>query len=133
MAAVSFQPRRAGCYLGESAAPNIINEEIIVAAGAGILLAGTVIGKITASGKFAIHDPAATDGTEDVEEAVILFDTVDATGAADVTAVATVNGPATIHGAYLTYEDAMTDPQKVTVNRALRKRGLKVLPQHADS
>ncbi|RLJ20791.1 head decoration protein [bacterium endosymbiont of Escarpia laminata] len=39
--------------------------------------AGTVLGKITASGKYAEHDPAAVDGTENA--VAILYAPTDAT------------------------------------------------------
>lgn len=130
MPAVIFENRRDGCYLGESAALNIINEEIIVASGQGVLYPGTVIAKITASGKYAIHDTAASDGSQLPANAVILFNRVDATSA-DVKAVATVNGPATINGNMLTYKAGLLTAALIAVRNALRLKGLKVLPQHA--
>lgn len=51
------------------------------------LVAGAVLGKITASGKYAEYDNAAVDGTE--VAAGILFSAVDAS-AADATGVALV-------------------------------------------
>lgn len=130
MVAVAFENRRDGCYLGESAALNIINEEIIIASGQGVLYPGTVIAKITASGKYAIHDTAASDGSQLPANAVILFNRVDATSA-DVKAAATVNGPATINGNMLTYKAGMAGSAKTAVRNAMRLKGLKVLPQHA--
>lgn len=130
MAAVVFENRRDGCYLGESAALNIINEEIIVASGAGVILPGTIIAKITASGKYVVHDTTLSNGAQLPANAVILFNRVDAT-AADVKAVATVNGPATINGNMLTYLTGMSAPNMLAVRNALRLKGLKVLPQHA--
>lgn len=130
MPAVTFENRRDGCYLGESAALNIINEEIIVASGAGVVLPGTIIAKITASGKYVVHDPALSNGAQLPANAVILFNRVDATSA-DVKAVATVNGPATINGNMLTYLAGMSGANQIAVRNALRLKGLKVLPQHA--
>ena len=43
------------------------------------LIAGTVLGKITASGKYTLHNNAASDGSE--VASVILFDSTDATSA----------------------------------------------------
>lgn len=130
MPPVTFENRRDGCYLGESAALNIINEEIIVASGAGVLLPGTIIAKITASGKYVVHDPALSNGAQLPANAIILFNRVDATSA-DVKAVGTVNGPATINGNMLTYLAGMSAPNMLAVRNALRLKGLKVLPQHA--
>ncbi len=57
MAIATFSNKRSGCYLGESAALNIINAEIIVPSGSGALVAGTLLGQINADA------PAATVGT----------------------------------------------------------------------
>ncbi|MBB4859638.1 hypothetical protein HNO88_002967 [Novosphingobium chloroacetimidivorans] len=130
MPAVTFENRRDGCYLGESAALNIINEEIVVASGQGVLFPGTVIAKITASGKYGIHDTALSDGSQLPANAVILFNRVDATSA-DVKAVASVRGPATINGNMLTYKAGMSNAAKIAARNALRVKGLAVLPQHA--
>jgi hypothetical protein len=130
MAVLNYENRRDGCYLGESAALNIINEEIIVASGAGVLYPGTVLGKITASSKYVVHDTALTNGAELPDDVIILFNRVDATSA-DKKAVGTTNGPATINGNDLTFKAGMTDAAKKAAMGGLRKKGMKVLPQHA--
>ena len=128
MPAVTFNNKRSGCYLGESNALNQINEEIIVASGAGKLDAGTVLGKITASGKYVLHDAALANGAE--VAAAILFHSIDATSA-DVKTVGTVNGPATINGHMLTFKAGISDANKKAAIAALRAKLMKVLPQHA--
>lgn len=65
---------------------DISRETLTIAAGQ-TLRAGAVIGRITASGKYAAYDQAATDGTETA--AGILRAAVDA-AAADTAAVAIV-------------------------------------------
>jgi len=50
MAVINWENRRSGCYLGQSRSLNEINEEIIIASGAGVLYPGTVLGKITVGG-----------------------------------------------------------------------------------
>ena len=50
---------------------------ITVADGADVLLSGTVMGKITASGKYTAYDDGNSDGTEDA--AGILLNRVDPT------------------------------------------------------
>lgn len=130
MAVLNYENRRDGCYLGESAALNIINEEIIIASGAGVLYPGTVLGKITASSKYVVHDTALTNGAELPDDVIILFNRVDATSA-DKKAVGTTNGPATINGNDLTFKAGMTDAAKKAAMGGLRKKGMKVLPQHA--
>lgn len=49
-------------------------EKIILIAGNGDLVTGTVLGKITASGKFTQFDDEATDGSEDAA-GILLLDT----------------------------------------------------------
>lgn len=128
MPAVNFENRRSGCYLGQCASLNIVNEEIIVASGEGILYPGTVLGKITASGKYAAHTPGAADGSQTA--AAILFHKIDATDE-DVTTVGTVRGPATINGTMLTFADGISAANKSAAEDALRAAGMAVLPQHA--
>lgn len=73
------------CYTGEfllsEANGSISRDEIVVASGAGDLAAGTVLGKITASGKYTVYD-AAVDPADGSETAVgVLYAPVDATSA----------------------------------------------------
>jgi hypothetical protein len=125
---ITYDVYRSGCYLGESNPLNQINEEIIVASGAGVLRPGTVLGKITASGKYVLHDNALSNGAE--VAAAILFHKTDATSA-DAKSVATVNGPATIFEPMLAYKSGISAPNKLAAQNALRAKGLKLLPQHA--
>lgn len=129
MAVATFNNKRSGCYLGQSNTLNEINEEIVVVSGTGILDAGSVLGKVTATGKYAMFDPTLITGVELAANSAILFHPVDAT-AADVKTVATVRGPATISEPFLTYKAAMTAPNKIITRNALRSKGMAVLPQH---
>jgi hypothetical protein len=54
----------------------------------------TLLGKITASDKYAPHDPAATDGTE-VVAGILISPDIDA-GSADADAAVLVRGPACV-------------------------------------
>lgn len=128
MPAVEFNTKRSGCYLGEGAALNIVNEEIIFTAAAGDYDAGLVLGQVTASKKYVPHDPAAVDGSQ--AAAGILFHPVTSTGA-DVKTVATVNGPRTINYNMLTFKAGIAAADETAAIEALRDKGLKVLPQHA--
>jgi len=71
-------------------------ETITVLSGEGELAAGTVLGIVTASGKYAAYDNAAIDGTE-VAKAV-LYAAVDATSA-DAAGVAIVRDAEVIESA----------------------------------
>jgi hypothetical protein len=77
----------AGAFIKSEANGELSREAIVLASGAGALLAGTVLGKITASGKYKAYDNDAADGTQTA--AAILFRDTDATSA-DVAAVGIV-------------------------------------------
>lgn len=62
---------------------------VVIVSGAGALTRGTVLGRITASGKYDAYDDGDSDGTE-VARAILAHD-VDATSA-DVNTVAFVHG-----------------------------------------
>lgn len=76
-----------GHFLKSEANGSLSREAIVIASGAGLLLAGTVLGKITTGGKYKPYDDEATDGTQ-VAAAVLLAE-VDATST-DVAAVGIV-------------------------------------------
>lgn len=64
--------------------PQFTRKTVTIASGAGVLKTGTVLGKVTASGKYVKHVNGAADGTQTA--AAILLNVVDATSA-DVQAV----------------------------------------------
>ena len=78
-----------GLYSGEflisEGEGEISRDSVTIASGQGVLEAGAVLGKITASGKFAAYNNAATNGTE--VAVAVLYSKVDATSA-DVKGVA---------------------------------------------
>lgn len=82
----------AGIYTPDNLVANnhesLIGRKIIVASGQN-LVRGSVIGKITASGKYALSASAATDGSEVPD--LILAENADATSA-DVSALAYARG-----------------------------------------
>jgi hypothetical protein len=75
-------------------------ESVVVASGAGVLLRGAVLGKITSSGKYVLSLSTASNGSQN--PAAVLVDDVDATSA-DAPALAYTrgdfNGSALILGA----------------------------------
>lgn len=77
---------------------------ITVASGAGKLACGAVLGKVTASGKYVLSDPAAADGSETA--VAVLLTPVDAT-AADAEGSALVRF-AVINRARLSYAAGVT-------------------------
>ncbi len=68
-----------GAFIKSEGNGDISRDTITVVSGAGSLIAGTVLGKITASGKYKPYDNDATDGSE-VAAAILVYD-VDATSA----------------------------------------------------
>ena len=79
--------RYAADWLKREADSHFSREEVVIASGAGIVPSGTVLGKVTASGKYKPMTIAASDGSQNV--AAILMWGVDATSV-DATGVAIV-------------------------------------------
>lgn len=121
---VDIDGRGRGHYLIGQIDHNISNEEIVIAANSGDLKAGTILGKVTATGQYAPYDPAAVDGTEDATEAVILYaDAADS--AATQKSVATVRDVG-VNGNALTWVNAVTTPQREAVEAGCAARSLLV-------
>lgn len=95
--------------------PDFSREEIIVASGAGVLAIGTVLGKISASGKYVLHNNAASDGSE--AAAAILGEAVDATSA-DVRALGVTWGAIAVLPS-LTFKAGITNNNKNAAIAAL--------------
>jgi hypothetical protein len=72
---------------------NLYNRETVTVASGNALADGTVVGKITASGKYAAYDADAVDGSETA--AGVLMGDVDASGA-DAVGVILARGPAVV-------------------------------------
>jgi hypothetical protein len=118
---VITETAHAGGFLVWEALRDYCRETVILAAGA--LQPGTVLGKITASGKYAAHDPAAADGTETA--AAVLWDHADATGG-DVAVVAVVRGPAIVNRHDLIFAGTPTDEEIAAAHAALAAAGILV-------
>ena len=72
---------------------------------------GSVLGKITASGKYTLSPATGTDGAE-IATAVLLF-AVDAT-LADATGIVLARGPSVVSRAGLAYDGTVDDGTKIT-------------------
>ncbi|MCA0872215.1 head decoration protein [Seohaeicola saemankumensis] len=108
-----------GGFLVWEAFRDYTRETITIAAGT--LEPGTVLGKITASGKYAAHDPAAVDGTETA--VAVLWGKADASGG-DVPAVALVRGPAIVNRHDLVFGGTPTEPEITAAHTALLAVGI---------
>jgi len=76
---------------------------------------GSVLGKITASGKYALSPATGADGSQ-VASAVLLY-AVDAT-LADATGIVVARGPTIVSRAGLAYEGTVNDAAKITAKIA---------------
>lgn len=92
-----------------------------LASGAGKVSASTILGKITASGKYVPHNPAANDGSQTA--VAVLYANTDAT-AADASCVVTARD-SEVKGAELIYNAATdTQPEKDAVHASLAANGI---------
>ncbi len=96
--------------------------EVVTIAG-GTLEPGTVLGKITASGKYAAHDPTATDGSETA--VAVLWDKVDASGG-EAPAVALVRGPAIVNRHDLVFAGTPSEAEVAAAHADLLGQGIVV-------
>lgn len=110
-----------GGFLVWEAFRDYTRETITVASGT--LEPGTVLGKITASGKYAAHDPAAVDGTETA--VAVLWAKADAS-AGDVPAVAIVRGPAIVNRHDLVFAGTPGEGEIAAAHAALLAAGILV-------
>jgi len=83
MAATTQNPP-VGWHIVSEGNGTISRETVTIASGEGVLKAGAVLGKITASSKYGWYDNTASDGTQ--AAAAVLFEEVDASSA-DVKAI----------------------------------------------
>lgn len=105
--AVLTEARHAGEFIISEGNGHVSRDTVTIVAGSGIVRAGTVLGKITASGKYAPSPDTGATG-EQVATAINIYE-VDAT--ADVT-VAAVMRSAEVNGNTLTYAASVNDGTK---------------------
>ncbi|MGR3593092.1 MAG: head decoration protein [Limimaricola soesokkakensis] len=110
-----------GGFLVWEASRDYTRETITVAAGT--LEPGTVLGRITASGAYAAHDPAAMDGTETA--IAVLWGRADAS-AGEAPAVALIRGPAIVNRHDLVFAGAPVDAEITAAHAALLAIGILV-------
>lgn len=103
--------------------PTYSRDNITIASGAGVIAPGTVLGKVTATGKYVASAVGASDGSE-VAAAINVYP-VDATSA-DVE-VAAITRAAEVNGNILTYHaDRDQQSEKDAANAQLLALGIKV-------
>ena len=112
-----------GRYTGEhiiSEASGTRSRDVVTLIAGQSLPPGAVLGKITASGKYTLLAPAATDGSE--VACAVLFAAVDAS-AADKAAVVTARD-AEVAGAALTWPAGMDAGEKTAATAELKLLGI---------
>ena len=82
-----------------------------------------MLGRITASGKYAPHDPAAVDGTETA--VAVIWGNADAS-AGDVPAVALIRGPAIVNRHDLVFAGTPSEGEIAAAHAALFAAGILV-------
>ena len=93
----------------------------VVTIDTGVLEPGTVLGKVTVGGKYAAHDPDATDGSETA--VALLWGKADAS-AGDAAAVALVRGPAIVNRHDLVFAGTPSEPEITAAHAALAVAGI---------
>ena len=107
---VLHQPDTMGDILKYEVNPNYTREEVILLQGMPYPV-GSVLGRITASGKYKFSTASGSDGAQ-TATAVLLY-AVDAT-LADAIGIVLVRGPAIVSRAALAYDGTVDDAAKIT-------------------
>jgi hypothetical protein len=94
--------------------PNYTREEITLLQGMPYPI-GSVLGQITASGKYKLATATGSDGAQ-IASAVLLY-AVDAT-LADAIGIVVVRGPSIVSRAALAYDGSVDDGTKITAKIA---------------
>jgi len=107
---VLTQPPTMGDALKYEVNPNYTRETVTLLAGTAYPV-GSVLGRITASGKYKLATSGGTDGAQTA--AAVLLYAVDAT-LSDAEGIVVVRGPAIVSRAALTYDATVDDAAKIT-------------------
>lgn len=120
---VLYEGTRAGAYIADEVSVNLSRKQGVMASGAGVVMAGTVVAIVTATGKYVPLDTEADTGAEDA--AGVLFDTVDATSA-DVDCVVSAALTA-VNASEIVWPDGISDGDKTAAIAQLEARQITVL------
>jgi hypothetical protein len=115
------EARHPGEFILSEANGQRSREAITIASGAGIIAAGTVLGKVTAGGKYIVSAVGATDGSQ-TPAAINIYGTDASTADAEVSAIVR---DAEVNGKCLTYHADRDEPaEKAAANTALATLGV---------
>ena len=104
---------------------DLSRQTVTVLGGVGNLALGTVLGKVTASGKYKPCDPTAADGSA-VAAAIVVGDV--SVGATDI-AQAVLTRSAAVRADELVYAGTWTGAQKTAAHGQLDTLAIRVLKQ----
>ena len=106
---VLTQPPTMGDVLKYEVNPNYTRETVTLLTGNAYPV-GAVLGRVTASGKYALSPDTGADGSETA--AAVLLYAIDAT-LADAVGIVLVRGPAIVSRAALAYDGTVDDGTKI--------------------
>lgn len=93
---------------------------------AGDLKIGTVLGKVTAGGKYKVAVQSASDGSQNF--GAILIEDVTVVGATDKKVLVMHRGPASVSKAALVWDATFDlDAEKLVITDAMEAKGIQVL------
>ena len=118
---VLIEGKRPGAFLLSEATGQRARENITIASGAGIVAPGSVLGKVTATGKYLVSAVGATDGSQ-TPAAINIYGADASTTDAEVSAIVR---DAEVNGNCLTYHADRDQPaEKAAANTALANLGV---------
>jgi len=120
MTTINTMNPTAGQFVKYEAPQNYSREDVTVNAGQN-LTAGTVVGRITATGRITAFNPGASDGSQNAIG--VLVNAVNAT-AANTPGVIIARHAIVVDSPNLVWAVTATDPQRATAIAALRALGI---------
>jgi hypothetical protein len=118
------EPMHSGEFIGELAMGQGYHCDAVTVVSGQNLVAGAVVGIVTATGKYAAYDNALANGTEVV--AGILVDAVDAS-AGDLPGLVMRRGPAIINKNDLTWAAGIDAGEQATAITSMLTLGIKAV------
>lgn len=115
---VLTEGRHVGEFLVSEAEGTLSREEVTVTQAGSPIVSGTVLGKITASGKYVPYSNAASDGTE--AAAAILYTNLPGTGSGDHKKCVVIVRNAEVFGSALTGLDSAATADLKALNVIVR-------------
>ena len=118
---VLIETNHPGAFLLSEAHGHRSRENIAIAAGAGIVSPGSVLGRVTATGKYVVSAVGATDGSQ-TPAAINIYGADASTAGANVSAIVR---DAEVNGHCLVYHADRDQPaEKAAAHDALKSLGI---------